>query len=104
MFTWYTHAKTYYVYLADVYRAGLFDPHTVPAEFSDSRWFQRGRTLQELMASKDISVDTRDWTWIGTKSSLIEVLQTIGVSQAALTLERGFLDYSLTQRMSWASK
>lgn len=47
----------------------------LPEYFAHSRWFTRGWTLQELIAPRVVEFYSADWTEIGTKSSLIEVLQ-----------------------------
>jgi len=48
MFKWYSNAAVCYAYLADVELSNLEN------SFSKSRWFQRGWTLQELIAPKAV--------------------------------------------------
>lgn len=52
MFAWYTKSDICFVYLADVLPGGLSteDANNLDDEFSKSRWFTRGWTLQELIA------------------------------------------------------
>ncbi|KAK3365868.1 heterokaryon incompatibility protein-domain-containing protein [Lasiosphaeria ovina] len=52
MFRWYREAQICYAYLADV-PAG-HDPEDPESAFSSSRWFIRGWTLQELLASLNL--------------------------------------------------
>jgi hypothetical protein len=64
-----------------------------------SRWFQRGWTLQELLAPRTVVFFAKDWEAIGTKASL----------QGAITDITGILlmsdpgEISIAKRMSWAA-
>jgi len=53
MYSWYQRSALTIVHLADVTDAG---------SLSGSEWFQRGWTLQELLASKTIQFFTRNWS------------------------------------------
>jgi len=75
MFQWYAKAKICYAYLWDVPRE---DNHQATAsKFSTSRWFQRGWTLQELLAPKQVYFYDVTWSLIGTKASMSTVIQNI---------------------------
>ncbi|KAI1119299.1 kinesin light chain 1 [Nemania sp. NC0429] len=69
MFRWYHNAKRCYVYLSDVSgitaAAGAQDSAT-PWEmaFRGSRWFTRGWTLQELIASVVVEFYSREGMWL----------------------------------------
>jgi hypothetical protein len=105
MFSWYARAKICYVYLADVCHTDPLNVQDNPQPFSRSRWFTRGWTLQELIAPRIVSFYAQDWTWIGDKSSLSEILEDItGISGLVLVSQQSFLDCSVAQRMSWASQ
>ncbi|KAF8854451.1 HET-domain-containing protein, partial [Acephala macrosclerotiorum] len=67
MFKWYQYAQICYVYLFDVpsSKAGPFD-----WPFGTSRWFDRGWTLQELLAPQNVEFYSNDWSLLGTKESL----------------------------------
>jgi hypothetical protein len=105
MFSWYARAKICYVYLADVCHTDPLNVRDNLQSFSRSRWFTRGWTLQELIAPRIVSFYAQDWTWIGDKSSLAEILEDItGISGAVLVSQQSFLDCSVAQRMSWASQ
>ncbi|RDW56743.1 hypothetical protein BP6252_13998 [Coleophoma cylindrospora] len=109
MFNWYKDASICYAYLADV-----SPTTTVPTEqcspFGESRWFQRGWTLQELLASPQLVFYSSDWAPIASKNSLKELISQITnideaylISQSkniAVLLEKA----SIAERMSWASK
>lgn len=68
MRTWYTRADHCIAYLKDVrpFSAGW---DAVYYDFRRSEWFQRGWTLQELLAPTCVVFLTRDWEPIGRRSS-----------------------------------
>jgi hypothetical protein len=65
--------KVCYVYLADVLSSG-YDPSPKVNDdaLSQSRWFTKGWTLQELVAPRCVQFFGQDWTLIGTKQLLME--------------------------------
>jgi hypothetical protein len=68
MFKYYERSDVCYVYLSDVLAANLksgLDDET----FVHSRWFERGWTLQELVAPVFCWFFDKEWDLIGTKSS-----------------------------------
>ncbi len=68
MFKWYKNAKVCYTYLADVSRSE--DDSELPrcnGSLTESRWFTRGCTLQELIAPSYIEFLGQDWVKVGTK-------------------------------------
>jgi hypothetical protein len=96
MYQWYKRAWVCYAYLSDVTSTGL--------EFSQSRWFSRGWTLQELIAPSSLKFFGRSWCPLGTKSShLSRVYEITGVHYAVL-YNREPAMCSVSQRMSWAAK
>ena len=64
MYRWYRTSKTCYVYLADVPPVDRLadEPFSL---FKGSRWFKRGWTLQEMLASQRLKYFARDWNLIG---------------------------------------
>ena len=102
MFHWYRNSQVCYSYLDDVPSSD--EPRAENSRFRESRWFTRGWTLQELLAPLYVVFFGSDWTEIGTKSSLQEVISDVtGVdSQVLLTNYGG--EISVAQRMAWASK
>ena len=92
MFNWYNEAEICLAYLADVGEA----PHQ---KFSDSVWFTRGWTLQELLASRNVFFFDREWTEIGTKTSLSsEIERASRISHEHLI---DFRTACIATRMSW---
>ncbi|KAI9568213.1 heterokaryon incompatibility protein-domain-containing protein, partial [Boletus coccyginus] len=101
MFKWYGHAGTCLVYLDDVDHG---DPHRQDSLFRKGRWFTRGWTLQELLASKRLVFFSKDWSFLGTKGSLLTLLSAITkIPVDALSHNSSFSSFSVAQRMSWAA-
>jgi hypothetical protein len=113
MFDWYGDAEICYAYLSDVLGSGDLDQRL--RDFTKSRWFKRGWTLQELIAPTIVVFFAQDWSVIGSRSSLIgTIAQTTGIDRAFFS--DGLLSasrtsnhnrlgqYSVAQKMSWASK
>lgn len=74
MFGWYQNAAKCYVYLSDVStgkhsRSSQLLWHVA---FTQSRWFTRGWTLQELLAPSSVEFFSREGKWLGDKK-LLEV-------------------------------
>ncbi|KAF8884907.1 heterokaryon incompatibility protein-domain-containing protein, partial [Gymnopilus junonius] len=103
MFQWYTDAHICYVYLSD-------DPDDRTnnqsrfKSFSDSRWFTRGWTLQELLVPTSIVFDDCDWIELGTKNTLHLILSSIkGIPRDVPVEGKSLADICIAQRMSWAA-
>jgi hypothetical protein len=108
MYRWYQRAAKCYVYLWDVH---------VPDEVSDvqsfritwqeafrrSRWFNRGWTLQELIAPATVEFFSKGGTQLGTKISLEQEIYDI--TKIPITALRGqrLAEFSFDERMSWAA-
>ena len=102
MYAWYKKADVCYVYLAD-YHGSTRAGRPVPA-FSESRWFRRGWTLQELIAPESVIFFNSQWMDIGTKHSLREEISEITDIQPEALLGAKLEDFSVAQRMCWASR
>lgn len=77
----------------------------VGSEFSKSKWFTRGWTLQELIAPSEVIFLDKEWQKIGTKSSLQDDLSRITHIPVNVLLGDDNLEsVSVAQRMSWAAK
>jgi hypothetical protein len=95
MYAWYRHADICYAYLSDVHGT---------SQFCHSRWFERGWTLQELLAPADVLFFNSSWTEIGFKTSLTPIIsQRTGIDEMALHDGSSFDTYSIAERMSWAA-
>ncbi|KAK3318987.1 heterokaryon incompatibility protein-domain-containing protein, partial [Apodospora peruviana] len=112
MFKWYQDAEVCYAFLSDVSSLAIAEYGLVvdddrlrhKATLSNSRWFTRGWTLQELLAPLEVVFCDSSWDEIGTRETLSpEITEITGIDEAVLKLERSPAQYSVAQRMSWAS-
>ncbi|MCJ1328407.1 hypothetical protein MMC10_005084 [Thelotrema lepadinum] len=102
MYFWYANARICYVYLADVEESDNIMAHG--SQFSKSRWFSRGWTLQELLAPRPVVFFSKTWTEIGTKLELYRTLSDItSIDADILTGIRSIESTSIAKRMSWAA-
>lgn len=107
MFRWYREATRCYVYMSDVTTAcsdsvGISSKLRESA-FRSSAWFNRGWTLQELIAPKSVEFFSKEGELLGNKTSLERQICSItGIPLKAL---RGgsLSDFSITERMAWAA-
>lgn len=95
MYRWYSMAKLCIAYLQDV---------TTLGQIKESEWFNRGWTLQELIAPKSVQFYGRSWNYLGDKASLSNVLVSkTGIPSDVLKNTIPPQAYSAAQRMSWAA-
>jgi hypothetical protein len=74
-------------------------------QFKKSRWWKRGWTLQEFLASKVVRFFSNDWTPLGTKQQLAEwIPQFTTIHQKVIEDRDAIQKYSVAQRMSWVSE
>ena len=103
MYSWYSKAAICYAYLSDV--PAEADVHSRNSDFTKSRWFTRGWTLQELVAPVDLRFFAQDWTELGSKITLQETLASVtGIERGVLAGTIEIKTRSIAQRMSWASR
>ncbi|KAH9942529.1 heterokaryon incompatibility protein-domain-containing protein [Epithele typhae] len=96
MYRWYSLAQVCYAYLYDVDHA--------KTKFHDSEWFERGWTLQELIAPPVVLFFDSEWQMIGSRYDLSDEIQSItNIDRAVLRKERQISDVCVAQRMSWAA-
>ncbi len=102
MFGYYSCAEVCFAYLGDVSLTPSLA--TTTAEFRASKWHTRGWTLPELIAPTAVFFLSRDWTYLGSKHDFAPILESVTrVPASVLTGEEGLSNYSVVQRMSWAS-
>ena len=98
MFRWYKSAKVCYAYLIDVDISKL----DWKLQFRNSRWFERGWTLQELLAPSNVDFYDCEWRKIGSKDTLYsEISLATGIEFEHLVNHR---IASTAQKMFWASE
>ncbi|KAK7462442.1 hypothetical protein VKT23_008041 [Stygiomarasmius scandens] len=101
MYQYYEDSVVCYAYLPDVL-AGE-DPRAIESSFRNSRWFKRGWTLQELLAPPYVVFLDQEWTEIGTKWRLRDVISVITSIPAQVLEDGDVYKFSIAQRMSWAA-
>ncbi|KAH9848615.1 heterokaryon incompatibility protein-domain-containing protein [Lenzites betulinus] len=102
MYALYRDADVCFVFLVDVPHGT--DPREEDSDFWQSRWHERGWTLQELVAPPYVVFLTCDWTFLGTKTGLARTLERItGVDAAILLGLKRVESASVAKRMSWAA-
>nr|VWO97085.1 Putative heme-binding peroxidase (EC [Ganoderma boninense] len=102
MYAWYSQAHVCYAYLADVSTGENHRERS--SRFRSSRWFRRGWTLQELIAPLHLVFLSQDWSVIGPKYAFVDIVQEItGISDEALLQLKPLDQFSVAQRLSWAS-
>lgn len=95
MYRWYHGSSVCIVYLEDVPEKSIMD----------SAWFDRGWTLQELIAPAAAEFYDRDWNLIQSKSHLLaELCSKTGIPEDVLTGRASPSQCSIAQRMSWAAR
>ncbi|RTE68256.1 hypothetical protein BHE90_017367, partial [Fusarium euwallaceae] len=95
MYRYYRECEACYSFLSDISSA---------SNFSQSRWFTRGWTLQELIAPMHMIFFNKEWQQLGTKASLGDkISERTDVPQAILLGTESFDSASVAQRMSWAA-
>jgi hypothetical protein len=107
MFRWYRDSAKCYVFLADVLRADVDttdQSHHLPWEsaFRRSRWFERGWTLQELIAPKSVEFFSKDCELLGDKKSLERQIYEITRIPSNALRGSPLPTFSVVERMSWA--
>ncbi|KAK1756311.1 heterokaryon incompatibility protein-domain-containing protein [Echria macrotheca] len=101
MFRWYKNAEICYVYLADVEKTA--DWQEMRRRISASRWFTRGWTLQELLAPTTACFYCTDWSVLGTRAELVDVISSVTRIHRKYLQGENVHRASVAQRMSWAS-
>jgi hypothetical protein len=107
MFKWYEGANVCYAYLEDV---SIEDGKASWKAISQSRWFTRGWTLQELLAPEFILFFGKNWTILGEKSQrdehkeFVNLISAItGIDEYSLWTASRVRETSISRRMSWAA-
>ena len=107
MYRWYQKSVVCYAYLEDVPNG--VEHHIQKAKFKKSRWFKRGWTLQELIAPFAVEFYGDQWfdlkqkASLGTKRSLQNEIYEITKIPVSVLRGSGLQQYSIAQKMSWAS-
>jgi hypothetical protein len=101
MFRWYKNAKKCYVFLSDVENDTLEGDGELA--FKQSRWFNRGWTLQELIAPHSVEFFSENGVRLGDKESLKQIIHEVtGIPIEAL-LGSDLSEFDVAERFSWAA-
>lgn len=96
MYEWYWRAAKCYAYLADA---------PEQRAFVSSAWFERGWTLQELLAPAAVEFYDHEWKFLGTKLALNkEIHLATGIHRSYILDRYTIQDASAATKFSWASK
>ncbi|KAG8525617.1 uncharacterized protein KY384_009261 [Bacidia gigantensis] len=95
MYRWYKNAEICYAHLADRTDSLIFNPKI----FAAPKWFTRGWTLQELLASPRIIFLASNWLVIGSKQTLATYISKV----TRISLEHLKFPHraSAAAKMSW---
>jgi hypothetical protein len=96
MYRWYRRAIVCYAYLSDI-------PSNGSISWTESRWFTRGWTLQELIAPTRVVFFNQDWQELGTRASLSREISDATRIPRDLLLANTDEKYSVAQIFSWAA-
>ncbi|KAJ9616388.1 hypothetical protein H2200_000106 [Cladophialophora chaetospira] len=104
MFKWYRDAEVCYVFLSDL-PPGLAGYKDIGAAMEKCRWFERGWTLQELIAPEDLRFYDSAWHFLGRKDEMRSTIADIThIDQAVLEDSHILPDIPVASRMHWAAK
>jgi hypothetical protein len=107
MFRWYQNATKCYVYLSDVSTtkrkaSDQLSEFTWESAFRASRWFDRGWTLQELLAPGSVEFFSREGKRLGDKKTLErQVHEITGIAVSALQ-GAPLSQFGVDERLLWA--
>ncbi|OAL51337.1 hypothetical protein IQ07DRAFT_475604, partial [Pyrenochaeta sp. DS3sAY3a] len=96
MYRWLANAHKCYAYLSDV-SDGM--------DYKKSRWFRLSWALQELIAPPRVEFYNKEGVYLGDKTELQkEIYMITGVPEEVLTHSKRPDEYTVAERMSWASR
>ncbi|KAL9621542.1 MAG: hypothetical protein Q9160_004072 [Pyrenula sp. 1 TL-2023] len=106
MFKWYQEAEVCYTYLSDVLAADQKQANFKRSDSGkDSEWFERGWTLQELIAPRTMKFFDKNWVSMGTRAQLAKEISSItGIEVQILDGSEAFRSASLATRLSWQAR
>ncbi len=113
MTQWYGGAKVCYAYLQDVsvneeeynkmnrqHSGGQLEQERL-GPFGWSRWFDRGWTLQELLAPSHLQFFDHSWRFINTRKDLISEVEAATKIDQKYLRDQGYKEACIAVKMSW---
>jgi hypothetical protein len=105
MFRWYTEAAVCYVYMSDVNVVTVTeangDSWLEREGFSQSKWFTRGWTLQELIAPSSVLFFSREEVYLGDRVSLCKTIREVTGIPLRVLRDRNLDNFSTATRLGW---
>ena len=106
MFRWYRSAAVCYTYFNDITfdkpSEKMFKSDRADRRGQPSEWFERGWTLQELLAPQKMQFYDKRWKYMGTRHELASLVGEIaGIHFEYLNGERNLSEASCATKMSW---
>ncbi|KAF7539263.1 hypothetical protein G7054_g2243 [Neopestalotiopsis clavispora] len=101
MFRWYQNAVHCYTYLSDV---STSSKDSWESQFRRSRWFERGWTLQELLAPASVKFYSVEQDFLGDKSEMVDVIHDITKIKAAALQGASLAQFPIHERMNWSRR
>ncbi|KAI4121737.1 MAG: hypothetical protein LQ338_006193 [Usnochroma carphineum] len=106
MFEWYFGAAVCYGYLYDVEWVASSRQISKSTDLKrpgkESAWFERGWTLQELLAPRYMEFYDADWNFMDTRKNLADLLrERTGIAEQYLTGASNFKVACVATKMSW---
>lgn len=102
MFRWYRNSRFCYAYLSDI----MVTPEE--QDITQSIWFNRGWTLQELIAPPQVYFYDRDGSYIGNRRQMaFQLSRKTRIQENMLSgyveVEEALSEFTTAQKMSWAA-
>ncbi|KAJ1323028.1 HET domain-containing protein [Microdochium nivale] len=105
MFRWYRQAAVCMVFLEDYIHPPKTNAATFRPKIECCRWFTRGWTLQELIASNNVRFYDINWCYIATKVDLNAQLSNITkIDAEVLSVPGAVFERPAACRFSWAAR
>ncbi|KAF5371596.1 hypothetical protein D9758_003401 [Tetrapyrgos nigripes] len=102
MYSYYRNSTVCYTYLSDVYTPKY--GFSKAGAWSDSGWFGRGWTLQELLAPRKVVFFNARWEFVGDKDQLkFPISRLTGIPSSVLDGSSSMEDIDLQERMAWCA-
>jgi hypothetical protein len=107
MYRWYRQSEVCFAYLSDVQLPTAFTnqyAHDSGQAFTESHWFSRGWTLQELIAPRQVWFFDRHWLFIDSRARASRQIEAVTNVPKRILEGESPSTTSVAQRMSWAAR
>ncbi|ETS79931.1 hypothetical protein PFICI_07460 [Pestalotiopsis fici W106-1] len=104
MFRWYHNAVHCYVFLSDVSTQPSGSSASWEPQFRRSKWYQRGWTLQELLAPTSVKFYSVEGDFLGDKSGMVDVIHDITKIKVTALRGASLAQFPIHERMNWSRR